>query len=115
MPDRLITVVEMPGFMRDAVKLLGADGLSALTIFLAANPLAGVVVPDTGGFRKVRWATPGGGKRGGSRVVYFFYDVGNPIVLAAIYGKNEKADLSSAEKKDLKALARDFKIRFRRE
>lgn len=104
----------MPGFMRDALKLLGADGLAALTVFLAGNPLAGAVIPDTGGFRKVRWAVPGSGKRGGSRVIYFFHDAGNPIVLAAIYGKNEKANLSPAEKKDLKALARDFKLNFRR-
>jgi hypothetical protein len=110
----MITVIEMPSFTRTALKLLGVDGLADLIIFLSANPTAGDVIPATGGFRKVRWALSGGGKSGGARAIYFFHDPGHPIVLAAIYGKNDKANLSHGEKNDLKALARDFKIDFRR-
>ena len=110
----LITVIEMPAFTRNALKLIGADGLATLITFLAGDPMAGNVIPETGGFRKIRWALPGSGKRGGTRVIYFFHDSGSPIVLAAIYGKNKQANISHAEKNDLKALARDFKTDLRR-
>jgi mRNA-degrading endonuclease RelE of RelBE toxin-antitoxin system len=32
---------------------------------------AGAVIPGSGGVRKLRWAAPGRGKRGGYRVIYF--------------------------------------------
>jgi hypothetical protein len=46
----------------------------------------------------VRWALPGGGKRGGARVIYFFHNRSLPVFLLAMYGKNEKANLSRAER-----------------
>jgi hypothetical protein len=39
--------------------------------WIAANPLAGDVVPGSNGCRKVRWSRGGMGKRGGVRVIYF--------------------------------------------
>jgi hypothetical protein len=54
--------------------------------------------PNSGPVRKFRWALPGGGQRGGARVIYFFYNVALPVFLLAMYGKNEKANLSKAER-----------------
>ncbi len=65
--------------------------------FIGANPEAGDLIPETGGIRKLRWALPGGGKRGGARVIYFFHNETLPVFLLAVYGKNEKANLSKAE------------------
>ena len=47
------------------------DEYSELQQFLMQNPEAGELVPGAGGVRKVRWARPGMGKRGGLRVIYF--------------------------------------------
>lgn len=69
-----------------------------LVEFVGANPESGDVIPETGGVRKLRWALPGGGKRGGARVIYFFQSERLPVFLLAIYGKNEKANLSKAER-----------------
>ena len=69
-----------------------------LVEFVGANPESGDVIPETGGIRKLRWALAGGDKRGGSRVIYFFHNESLPIFLLAIYGKNEKANLSQAER-----------------
>lgn len=45
-----------------------------------------------------RWSGAGGGKRGGARVIYFFHNETLPVFLLALYGKNEKANLSKAER-----------------
>jgi len=41
---------------------------------------------------------PGKGKRGGARVVYYFHSEQLPVFLLAAYGKNEKANLTKAER-----------------
>jgi hypothetical protein len=58
--------------------------------FVGANPEAGNLMPETGGVRKLRWALPGKGKRGGARVIYFFHNERLPVFLLAMYGKNER-------------------------
>ena len=73
------------------------------------------MIEGTGGFRKVRWSAGGSGKRGGTRVVYFYYDADHPLLLAIFYAKASKTDLAPAERKDLYALAADMKRAFRKE
>lgn len=68
-----------------------------LVDFIAANPEVGDVIAETNGVRKLRWALPGRGKRGGARVIYYFHSCGFPIFMLAAYGKNEKASLTKAE------------------
>ncbi len=75
-----------------------------LVAFLGANPAAGEIIPETGGVRKIRWALAGRGKRGGTRVIYYFHNEHLPVFLLAAYGKNEKANLSMAERNALKRL-----------
>lgn len=70
---------------------------------IAEHPEMGDLIQGTGGVRKTRLKSPCGGKRDGFRICYYFHDVDlGEIFLLAIYAKNEKADLSSDEKKDLK-------------
>jgi hypothetical protein len=57
--------------------------------------------------RKLRVAASGRGKRGGARVIYFYFDRHNPIYLLAVFAKNERSDLSAAQRNTLaKAIAR---------
>jgi hypothetical protein len=56
--------------LAEADGLLGDAGRSDLVTQLALDPEAGDMIPGTGGFRKLRAARPGMGKRGGVRVVY---------------------------------------------
>ena len=62
-------------------------------------------MPGTGGFRKMRWADPrrGKGRRGGLRIIYFYFESEQQIWLMTLYGKHEAADLAAKEKKALKA------------
>jgi hypothetical protein len=81
---------------------------------MAANPEAGDVIPETGGLRKVRWGRQGSGKRGGVRVVYYYYDMDLPLYLITVYAKAAREDLSPDEKRTLTALAAELKRQGRR-
>ena len=72
---------------------------------LARNPQAGDLMPGTGGFRKARWADPrrGKGRRGGLRIIYYYFPREHQIWLMTLFDKGEASDLSSKEKKALKA------------
>ena len=59
---------------------------------------------ETGGVRKLRWAREGEGKSGGHRVIYYFHSERIPLFVLLIYGKNEKANLTQAEKNDMRRL-----------
>jgi hypothetical protein len=76
----------------------------ALVDYLARNPMAGDLIPGTGGVRKLRWALEGRGKRGGARVVYYYHSAAMPIFALTAYAKNERADISQAYRNDFRRL-----------
>lgn len=98
MNDRLITVFETKHFVKLSKKLISDKERSALLAHLKNNPKDGDVIRGTGGIRKIRWARPGAGKRGGIRVIYYFYDKSGVLFMLTAYAKNDKVDLSSQEK-----------------
>lgn len=73
-----MTVVETPFFLRKISSLLDDDERSKLVAFLGMNPESGDVIPETGGVRKLRWAGSGRGKRGGTRVIYYYHSENLP-------------------------------------
>ncbi len=70
--------------------------------FLAANPIAGELMKGTGGARKLRWGAKGKGKSGGARAITYYAGPAVPVFLMAIFGKGEKANLSKAERNELR-------------
>jgi len=106
MPRRPVSVIELVGYRQRADQLLTADEQDAVIDLIAYQPTCGDLIPGTGGLRKVRVGRGGSGKRGGVRVIYYFYNADFPLVLMALYAKNEKADLTP---RDRKALAADLK------
>jgi hypothetical protein len=99
-----MTVVETARFLKDVKSMMSDSEREELVAFLGANPAAGEIIPDTGGVRKIRWALAGRGKRGGARIIYYFHNERLPVFLLAAYGKNEKANLSMAERNAMKRL-----------
>ncbi|ABS63569.1 RelE-like cytotoxic translational repressor of toxin-antitoxin stability system [Parvibaculum lavamentivorans DS-1] len=103
------TVAETSIFQKRAAALLSEDEYSELIAFLAENPEAGDEIVGTGGVRKVRFAAGGKGKSGGARVIYYYYAENAPLYALMIYDKNEKADLSAADRKAVSVLAAAIK------
>ena len=99
-----MTVVETPGFIRDASAALTDEERTDMIFFLAANPEAGDIMAETGGGRKLRWKAQGRGKRGGVRVIYYFHNESLPLFLLNVFAKNEQANLTRAERNAMKAL-----------
>ncbi len=74
---------------------------NAVVDLLAANPMAGDIMPGCGGARKLRVARPGKGKSGGYRVITWFGGDDVPVFLLTVFGKNERANLTKAERNGL--------------
>ena len=103
--ESLLTVVETSAFARRAEKLLSTEEHEELVFFLALHPRSGDEIPGTGGVRKVRFAARGKGKSGGVRVIYYFFDEENPLYAIFLYGKNEQANLTPQQKREVAEFA----------
>ena len=100
----LLTVAELPEYLRAAARLLADGDRRAIVDHLAAHPTAGDLIEGTGGVRKLRWARDGRGKSGGVRVIYYFHSETMPLYLLTMFAKNERANLSKAERNALAGL-----------
>ncbi len=96
--------IETPVYTRRLRELLSDDSYAEFQRQLADRPDMGDVIEGTGGIRKVRVASSGHGKRGGSRVIYYHFTAASQIALLLIYPKNEKDDLTADERKVLKQI-----------
>ncbi|EQD75149.1 RelE-like Cytotoxic translational repressor of toxin-antitoxin stability system [mine drainage metagenome] len=98
------TIAELSTFSSAAQSLLSEDERRELISYLAQQPKAGVLIQGTGGVRKLRWAKGNRGKSAGVRVIYYFYDERIPLYLLTVFGKNDRANLSQAERNGLNNL-----------
>jgi hypothetical protein len=103
------TVVELSSYLKKAEKLFSEQERDQIVLMLALDPEYGEVMPGTGGLRKVRVAMEGRGKSGGARVVYFLYNETLPVYIFAVFAKNEKANLTQAERNELRKRAEELK------
>ena len=82
------------------------DAYRLLQLKLMANPKAGAVIEGTDGLRKLRQADPrrGKGKRGGLRIIYYWWSGGDQFWFFNVYDKDQADDLTPAQRKALKQL-----------
>lgn len=113
-PQDLQAVIETPEFLIAARRVLTDAERTELVDFLAANPTAGDLMPGTGGARKLRWAAKGKGKSGGARAITYFGGRDLPVFLMAIFGKGEKANLSQAERNELRDILAHVAAEYRK-
>ena len=100
----MITIAEVPEYIRQAEKLLTETERQDVLNYLAAHPKAGDLVEGTGGIRKLRWGRGGRGKSGGVRVIYYYHSELMPLYLITLFAKNEQDNLSKAERNELAKL-----------
>jgi mRNA-degrading endonuclease RelE of RelBE toxin-antitoxin system len=84
------TVVETPSYLADAERLFSPDERAAVVDRLAADPTCGVVIPGSGGIRKVRFGFGGRGKSGGTRIIYLFSGETVPVFVLTVSPKTRK-------------------------
>ena len=97
-----VVFVETPIFNRRVQQYLDDEDYGEMQAFLTLRPEAGKVIKGTGGMRKLRWAGSGRGKRGGLRVIYYWWVAKDRISLLLVYPKNEQDDLTADQLKQLK-------------
>jgi mRNA-degrading endonuclease RelE of RelBE toxin-antitoxin system len=97
-----VVFIETPIFFRRIQQYMEDDEYTELQIFLATQPDAGKIIKGAGGMRKLRWAGSGRGKRGGLRVIYYWWVAKDRISLLLVYPKNEMDDLTAEQVKILK-------------
>jgi RelE toxin of RelE / RelB toxin-antitoxin system len=101
----LNSVAETPSYSSQAAKLLSEHERIEVVNTIAANPTAGVLIPASGGLRKMRIGLEGRGKRGGGRVIYWYHSQNHPAVLLWVLAKNAASDLTPDQAKRVKILA----------
>jgi len=107
----VLRFVETPLFTADIVEILTDTEYSELQRALILQPDLGELVPETGGLRKMRWGIPrhGRGKRGGVRIIYYWYTSQSLIYLLMVYRKSKREDLSAHQKQVLRKITEGFK------
>ena len=94
----LVVFIETSTFTNQLPRHLDDDSYAALQAFLSVHPEAGDPIRGTSGIRKIRWTMPGRGKRGGSRIIYYWLAEQDHIYLLTVYAKGVKDDLTAAER-----------------
>jgi hypothetical protein len=90
---------------------LDDEDLRALERQITENPLAGKVMRNSGGVRKIRFAPPsrGSGKSGGYRVCYFYFSMHEIVYFVLVFPKSEQPNLTPEQLKACRALAEEIK------
>ena len=98
--------VELPAFERHRQDYLNDEAYRGLQNEMIKAPDAGDVIVGTGGLRKLRFgdAKRSKGKRGGLRIIYFWWEARKQFWLFTLYDKNEMDDLTAKERGMLKMM-----------
>src|SRR6202048_74768 len=98
--------IEAPAFTGHVSEYLADDEYRELQDQLARNPELGDLIAGTRGFRKLRWADArrGKGRRGGLRIIYYYFLADQQIWLMTVFDKDEASDLTPKKKKALKTV-----------
>ena len=99
--------VETPVFTATIRRHLDDEQYRQLQIALMLRPEQGPMIQGSGGLRKVRWATAGGGKRGGLRVIYYWVPGDRVFYMVYAYTKSAQGDLTPAQTRQLGRLVRE--------
>jgi hypothetical protein len=99
-----MVIIETPVFTKRIIEVLTDDEYKELQQEIADNPKKGDLIPGGGGLRKLRWSASGRGKRGGARVIYYWFVSESEILMLFVFKKNERSDITKDQLKLLRAI-----------
>lgn len=97
-------IIETSFFTRQVTEILPDEEYALLQLALIQQPDLGVIIPGSGGLRKARWRSDGKGKRGGVRVIYYWFVSDEELYMLYLYSKNEQSDLTQEQIKILRKI-----------
>ena len=99
--------IETPIFTEELHHLLKDEEYRALQLALLFRPEQGVLIPGSGGLRKIRWRQKGKGKRGGCRVIYYWDKKQETFYMLLVFAKSKQEDLTPTQMKVLTKLVKE--------
>ena len=99
-------IFETSVFTKQITRLIGDEDYRDLQRVLVVNPLAGALIKNSAGLRKLRWRIAGKGKSGGIRVIYYYVSADSRIFMLLAYEKSKKDDLTQKQLASLRKLVR---------
>ena len=109
------TVIETSLFIATAKEAGISDEFRQFMVdTIAEDPMAGDVMKGTGGCRKVRFAGRGKGKSGGYRTVHYNGADDVPVLMMVVIDKGDRADLSQAERNELRRTLATYEEEYRK-
>ena len=97
-----MVIIETPIFTRKIQAILSDEEYRLLQIQLINKPDSGKIIRGSGGLRKLRWYAGGHGKRGGIRVIYYWFVLQDTLLFLFAYSKSEQGELTPEQLKQLK-------------
>jgi len=99
-----MVIIETPIFTKLINNLMAEDDYREFQIMLIDQPDAGKIISGSGGIRKIRWSGSGRGKRGGTRLIYYWATNLDQLYMLFAYAKNERDDLTKDQLKTLQKM-----------
>lgn len=99
--------IETPLFTKLIKDFLPDNNYRLLQKTILIRPEVGDLIRGSGGLRKIWWSIPGGGKRGGLRVIYYWDVAEDTIYMLLPYKKSKQADLTPTQLKVLRDLIKE--------
>ena len=97
-------IVETPVFTKRVIEELDDEQYRLLQSTLIAAPESGKIIRGSGGLRKLRWFGSGRGKRGGTRIIYYWFSQKDKLLMLFLFAKNEQSDLTAQQLNKLKRI-----------
>ena len=92
-----MVIIETSIFTKQIKALMDDECYRDFQNTLIGAPDIGKVIQGSGGIRKIRWSGSGRGKRGGSRLIYYWATSREQIYMLFGYSKNEYSDLTKEQ------------------
>ncbi len=103
----VVKIIETHVFTRQVKDILSDEEYRLLQNTLVLRPDMGKIIRGSGGLRKIRWTGSGRGKRGGTRIIYYWMKTDDTILMLLIYKKQASDDLSKEQLKILRKLVEE--------